>query len=69
MVLVFKSEGATLRFFVTDPARLEITATGAVDRDIGCGPIDLPAVIRFRPPAAGNTRFAGDAIQIEIVKQ
>jgi hypothetical protein len=68
MVLVLKGDGATLRFFVSDPVKLEITSTGPVERDIGCGPIDLPAVIQFRPPAAGNTRFAGDAIHIELVK-
>ena len=68
MVLVFKADGATLRFFVSDPVKLEITSTGPVERDIGCGPIDLPAVIQFRPPAAGNTTFAGDAIHIELVK-
>jgi hypothetical protein len=69
MVLMVKSEGAMLRFFVSDPIKLEITSTAAVDRDIGCGPIDLPAVIQFRPPAAGNTKFAGDAIHIELVKE
>ena len=47
----------------------DCTGAAGVDLALGCGAVNAPAIIRFKPPASGYTRFSGDAIEVEFVKE
>jgi len=67
MVLAVKAGDKLLRLMVSDPARLQfVSQDPQLHPNIGCGPINLPAFIHFKPVAGG--KFAGDAVAVEFAK-
>jgi hypothetical protein len=68
MVLAFRTREKLLRYTVSDVANLQFVSQDPEFKgNIGCGPINLKAYLYFKP-AAGQTRFAGDAVAVEFVK-
>ena len=69
MVLVFKSGDKLLRFGVSDVINLQFyTHDPQFSPQMGCGPINLPAFIHFKPMSGNQTKFAGDAVAVEFKK-
>jgi tetratricopeptide (TPR) repeat protein len=67
MVLAFKTPSKLLRFAVTDPVKLQFTSKDpAVSARIQCGPVNLPAILKYKPPISGKSDFAGDAVSVEL---
>lgn len=67
MVLVFKSGDKLLRFGVGDVVNLQFyTHDPQFTPQMGCGPINLPAYIHFKPPSGSLAKFAGDVIAVEF---
>jgi tetratricopeptide (TPR) repeat protein len=67
MVLAVKAGEKLLRFSVTDPNKLQfLTQDPKLNRQIGCGAINLAAFIHYKPTSGGQ--FAGDAVAVEFRK-
>jgi tetratricopeptide (TPR) repeat protein len=67
IVIAFKTGDKLLRFSVGDPSKLMFYSRNPEQKvNIGCGPINLPAFIHYAPAAAGQERFAGDAVAVEF---
>ena len=68
-VLVVKMPDKLIRFAVTDQAKFEVYSQDpSFDGSVGCGAVNRPAFIYFKPLSAESTRFAGDAVAIEFTK-
>jgi tetratricopeptide (TPR) repeat protein len=68
MVLAVKAGDKLLRFMVSDSNKLQfVTHDPELHPNIGCGPINLAALIHFKPVTGG--KFAGDAVAVEFTKQ
>jgi hypothetical protein len=69
MVLVFKSGEKLLRFGVSDVINLQFyTQDPQLNSQMGCGPINLPAFIYFKPVSGNQSKLAGDAVAAEFKK-
>jgi tetratricopeptide (TPR) repeat protein len=69
LVLALRSNGKMLRFSVSDPAKLQFYSHDPdFHTDIGCGPINHAAFIHFKPVAATQSSFSGDAVAVEFSK-
>lgn len=67
MVLAVKAGDKLLRFAVTDPNKLQfLTQDPKLNRQIGCGSINLAAFVHYKPISGG--KFAGDAVAVEFRK-
>ena len=67
MVLVFKSGDKLLRFGVSNVVNLQFyTHDPQFTPQMGCGPINLPAFVHFKPSSGNQTKFAGDAVAVEF---
>jgi hypothetical protein len=68
IVIAFKTgDNKLLRFSVGDPSKLMFYSRNPEQKlNIGCGPINKPAFIHYAPAAAGQARFAGDAVAVEF---
>jgi tetratricopeptide (TPR) repeat protein len=68
MILVFRTRDKLLRFTVGDVTTLQFYSQDPQFKgDIGCGPINLKAYVYFKA-LPGQTRFAGDAVGVELAK-
>ena len=68
MTLVFKTRDKVLRFTVADVTTLQFYSQDPQFKgSIGCGPINLKAYVYFKP-LPGQTRFAGNAVGVELAK-
>jgi tetratricopeptide (TPR) repeat protein len=68
MVLALKTADKIARFVVADPTRFQFFTTDAdLKIAIGCGPANVQATIYYKPPASAS-RFAGDAVAVELRK-
>ena len=68
MTLVLRTRDKVLRFTVGDVTRLQFYSQDPQFKgDIGCGPINLKAYVYFKT-IPGQTRFAGDAVGVELAK-
>ena len=68
MILVFRTRDKLLRFTVGDVTALQFYSQDTEFKgDIGCGPINLKAYVYFKA-LPGQTRFAGDAVGVELAK-
>jgi Flp pilus assembly protein TadD len=69
MTLVLKTAEGLVRFAVSDPAGLHFYSRDPnFNVTVGCGPINIPAYIHFKP-LAGSKKQAGDAVAVEFIKQ
>ncbi len=69
LVLVLKVGDKVIRFLVSDPVNLKFfSQVPGFSADIGCGAINLPALIYYKPFARPNAQYAGDAVAVEFKK-
>jgi tetratricopeptide (TPR) repeat protein len=69
LVLALKSNGRIVRFSVSDPVKLQFYSHDPdFHANIGCGPINHAAFIHFKPVAASQSGFSGDAVAVEFRK-
>ena len=67
MVLAVKVGEKVVRFSVTDPNKLQfLSQDPKLNRQIGCGTINLAAFIHYKPASGG--KFAGDVVAVEFRK-
>jgi tetratricopeptide (TPR) repeat protein len=67
--LVVKLPEKVVRFAVTDKEKLEFYSQDpGFDGTIGCGAVNRPAFIYFKPLPGEQTKFEGDALAVEITK-
>jgi len=69
MVLVVKTADKLLRFSVSDPVKLQLfSRVPGLSVTVGCGTVNLEAIIYFKPLSDGKSQFAGEAIAVEFTK-
>lgn len=67
ITIAFKAGDKLSRFLVSDPNKLAFyRRESQPDVNIACGPINMPAIIHYKPVKQGESRFAGDAVAIEF---
>jgi tetratricopeptide (TPR) repeat protein len=67
--IVLNTANSLLRFTVSDKEKLEFYSQDpSFEGSINCGNVMHPAFIYFKPAAANQTRFAGDAVAIEFTR-
>ena len=67
-VLIVQTPEKLVRFTVSDKEKLEFYSQDSqFDGNIGCGAVNRPAFIYFKPSPAGQAA-AGDAVAVEITK-
>lgn len=68
MTFVLKTEEGLKRFTVSAPTTFQfITHDPNFNTTIGCGPINAPVFVHFKP-LAGDKKYAGDALAVEFIK-
>lgn len=69
LVLVLKTADKLLRFSVSDPVKLQLfSRVPGLSVTVGCGEINLEAIVYFKPLSGNKSQFAGDAIAVEFTK-
>jgi tetratricopeptide (TPR) repeat protein len=66
VVLVLKTEADTKRFSVPDLTMLHFLASTPSTESIGCGPMNRPVIVHFKPASSGQTKYAGQAVTVEL---
>jgi hypothetical protein len=66
--LLVQSQGAVRRYLAPNIEKIEFYSQSYADDKIGCGPVNKPAFVYFKPAAATESKLAGELLALEFTK-
>ncbi|HEU4390774.1 MAG TPA: hypothetical protein VFV34_23420, partial [Blastocatellia bacterium] len=66
--LVVQSQGAVKRYLAPNISTVEFYSQNDADDKVGCGPVNKPAFVYYRPASGKDARLAGEVLGLEFTK-
>ena len=66
VALVLKTDAKTVRLSAGNPPHVQFIGKMPASVSIGCGPINRPVIVLFKPAPGGKSNVAGEAVSVEF---